>query len=518
MDDLEIDSWARGRLGSTLRGKYRLDAVIGVGGMATVYRATHRNRAQFAVKLLHPDFSQNKDVRTRFLREGYAANSVQHPGAVLVTDDDVAEDGSAFLVMELLDGVSVDVLRARLGPKLPLPVAVSITLQLLDVLAAAHTAGVVHRDIKPANVFVTREGVVKVLDFGIARVLDQAAGSASATGAGMPMGTPSFMAPEQALGRSADIGPRTDVWATGATLFALLSGETVHTAPTAATAIVYAATRAARPLSEVAREVPTSVAEVVDRALAFEPADRWGSAREMSEALSAATNVVATGLGARAVLAELLVGTVRSVSLAPSAQPVHSELATAPTVSASELPSCDDVGSDDTALPIASTQRVPVGHWRAQRWGRWLAGAGVVALAAAAAGVWRHEKHRTTSGPPAGLASVAPPPASGGVTLVVITGSQNLTGEPVLDETTEVIVLSALRRSPTIHPFGGPSMRGLVNELAPGMVGKDDGDRSPDCTEAAAASGNDPPGGGPRWRRVRHLARGEGRCHRRPAC
>src|ERR1700742_3687338 len=99
-----LEERAQRRIGQVLRGKYRLDRVLGGGGMAAVYKATHRNQAEFAIKMLHPELSLNEDIRSRFLREGYAANSVKHPGAVLVVDDDVGDDGAAFLVMELLDG------------------------------------------------------------------------------------------------------------------------------------------------------------------------------------------------------------------------------------------------------------------------------------------------------------------------------------------------------------------------------------------------------------------------------
>src|SRR5450755_3669237 len=111
--DSEILTRAEARLGTVLLGKYRLDRVLGVGGMAVVYKATHRNQAEFAIKMLHPELSFNEDIRTRFLREGYAANSVKHPGSVRVVDDDVAEDGAAFLVMELLDGMPCDALAAQ---------------------------------------------------------------------------------------------------------------------------------------------------------------------------------------------------------------------------------------------------------------------------------------------------------------------------------------------------------------------------------------------------------------------
>src|SRR5580704_6304980 len=160
------------RVGTVLRGKYRLDRVIGAGGMAVVYKATHRNHAEFAVKMLHPELSIREDIRSRFLREGYTANAVKHAGAVRVVDDDVAEDGAAFLVMELLDGISAEDLWFECERRIPLRAVIAIAHQLLDVLASAHDKSIVHRDIKPANLFVTRLGDVKVLDFGIARLRD----------------------------------------------------------------------------------------------------------------------------------------------------------------------------------------------------------------------------------------------------------------------------------------------------------------------------------------------------------
>src|SRR5580704_15784264 len=117
----EEDDLARAeqRLGAVLRGKYRLDRVLGIGGMATVFAATHRNGNEFAVKMLHPELSTRGDLRSRFLREGHAAANVKHPGAVKVLDDDVAEDGSAFLVMELLQGDTAEALWERQGQILP---------------------------------------------------------------------------------------------------------------------------------------------------------------------------------------------------------------------------------------------------------------------------------------------------------------------------------------------------------------------------------------------------------------
>jgi eukaryotic-like serine/threonine-protein kinase len=287
--DDEVSRRASARLGTVLLGKYRLDRLLGVGGMAVVYKATHRNEAEFAVKMLHPELSIMDDVRTRFLREGKAANSVKHPGAVRVVDDDVAEDGAAFLVMELLDGMDVNELRERGGGRCMRPQAASVIgYQLLDVLAAAHAKGIVHRDIKPANLFVTRDATVKVLDFGIARARDAVAGGASATGTGTVLGTPAFMPPEQALAKSSEIDGQTDVWATGATLFTLMSGQFVHEAENAPQIIVKAATAPARSLAAVAPAVPPAIVAVVDRALAFEKSARWSTAAAMRDALGGA--------------------------------------------------------------------------------------------------------------------------------------------------------------------------------------------------------------------------------------
>jgi serine/threonine-protein kinase len=287
----ELEERARARLGTFLRGgKYRLVRVLGIGGMAIIYKATHRNGAEYAVKMLLPELSLDRDLRARFLREGYAANSVKHPGAVQIHDDDVDADGTAFLVMELLEGVTAEQLRQKCFSLLPVPFAIAICHGLLDVLSAAHEKGIVHRDVKPANVFVTRQGAVKVLDFGIARVRDQGAGP-SATRSGVPFGTPAFMAPEQALAKATEIDERSDVFAAGATLFTLLSGAVAHRGDNGAQMIVSAATQQARSLKEAAPNVPAAIAEVVDRALAFERGARWASAAQMRDALREAYRI-----------------------------------------------------------------------------------------------------------------------------------------------------------------------------------------------------------------------------------
>jgi serine/threonine-protein kinase len=387
-------SRAQSRVGAVLRGKYRLDRVLGVGGMAVVYKATHRNEAEFAVKMLHPELSIREDVRSRFLREGKAANSVKHPGAVLVVDDDVAENGAAFLVMELLQGAPVESIWEQRHHRLSVPVVLGVADQLLDVLAAAHAKGIVHRDIKPANLFVTRDGTLKVLDFGIARVRDVAAsqGGGHATGTGMLLGTPAFMAPEQAYAKASEIDGQTDVWAVGATLFTLLTGQPVHEGENAAQFMIQAATTRARPLASVVETVPPVVAEVIDRALGYQKAARWPSAAAMREAVERASLQLFGHQPSKSALAALVTVEELGQTLPMAAQggrspatPVQ-HVGSQPPFSAGPPPAAPVAGphlppGSTTAQPVSSVASTPGSRARERR-GR---GAATVAAASVVA-------------------------------------------------------------------------------------------------------------------------------------
>jgi eukaryotic-like serine/threonine-protein kinase len=280
----DVTDYARARVGKSITSKYRLERLIGCGGMAAVYEAVHRNGHRVAIKMLHPHLSIESDLRTRFLREGYVANKVNHSGAVRVADDDVTDDGAVFLVMELLEGETLDARWERQGRRLPLREVCELAGQLLDVLAAAHAQRVVHRDIKPENLFLTSDGVLKVLDFGIAR-LQEPSGSEGATRTGRMIGTPAFMPPEQALGRSRQIDGQTDLWAAGATMFTLAAGQFVHEAETMEEMLVHAASRPARSIAALLPGIPLDVARVIDRALAFKKEERWPDAAAMHLAL-----------------------------------------------------------------------------------------------------------------------------------------------------------------------------------------------------------------------------------------
>lgn len=294
------------RIGTTLRGKWKIERLLGTGGFASVYAATHRAGKRVAIKVLHAALGASEEVRRRFLKEAYAANAVGHPAVVGVSDDDVAEDGAPFLVMDLLEGETVEARRKNAGGRLGADSVLHIAEEALGALIAAHGKGIVHRDLKPENLFLTSDGQVKVLDFGIARFREPGDESTS-TATGLTMGSPAFMAPEQAHGRWSEVDARTDLYAMGATMFVLLSGRLVHGKRNLHEALIDAATKPAPSLGSVAPEVPAAVVAVVDRALAFEKEKRWPDALAMREAVRAAKGAPASAtstmpLGAAPVL------------------------------------------------------------------------------------------------------------------------------------------------------------------------------------------------------------------------
>jgi serine/threonine-protein kinase len=331
---------AEARIGSVIKDKWRLDRLLGVGGMACVYAATHRNKKRAAVKMLHRELSSDKVVRERFLREGYLANSVAHRGAVSVDDDDIAEDGSAFLVMELLDGETIEQRWRRKAERLPLEEVLAVGDQVLDTLAAAHDKGVVHRDLKPENLFLTRDGIVKLLDFGIGR-LNDVKGVSSTTLSGAAMGTPAFMAPEQARGRWEEVDGQTDLWALGATLYTLLTGQYVHQAATVNETLALAVSQQAHSIAVLRPDLPLRVVALVDRSLAYAKPQRFADARAMQHEL----RVTYAELGGQDMtLAEQLAVPDLAPSspripipIAPASDP-RLRATTARGVSASELP------------------------------------------------------------------------------------------------------------------------------------------------------------------------------------
>lgn len=277
--------------GHVLAGRYRLGRRIGAGGMGAVYEAEHLELGRaVAVKVLLPEFSANAAMAARFMREARAAAQIGHPGIVQVFD--LGSDGPMpFLVMEKLEG---EELGARIGRASPLPVGwvIEMITDLCDALQAAHDHGIVHRDLKPSNVFLAKQGrrddVVKVLDFGIAKLLRPADDVKTTTG--QVFGTPTYMAPEQ-LRDSKEVDGRADVYAMGCVLFQALVGHPPFEASTYPE-LIFRICSAPRPrVDELRGDVPRSVSEVVARALALEPADRPASPNELARALGSASPV-----------------------------------------------------------------------------------------------------------------------------------------------------------------------------------------------------------------------------------
>ncbi len=270
---------AQARVGQVLRGKWALEALLGVGGTAAVYAGRDPEGTRAAIKILHPEIAQRPELRERFLHEGYAANQVGHPGVIRVLEHDSPNDATSMLVMELLDGETLgDVVRRPGG--LPVADLLSYVDQLLDVLVAAHDKSIIHRDLKPENLFVTRDGQLKVLDFGIARLHDSVPRD-HRTRTGIALGTLPYMAPEQALGRNKEIDARTDLYSVGAMCFRILSGRKIHEADSEAEVLMAMASQAAPPLARVAPNVPADVCEIVDVALSFAREARYPDARTM---------------------------------------------------------------------------------------------------------------------------------------------------------------------------------------------------------------------------------------------
>jgi serine/threonine-protein kinase len=226
---LDENAEANAFVGKTLAGKYRVDGVIGVGGMGFVLAATHLHIDEpVAVKLLYTSFATNQEIVKRFIREAKAARKIKSEHVVRVLDVDTLENGVPYIVMEHLQGQDLEAIIRRMGRQ-PVATALDVILQATEALAEAHVQKMVHRDLKPANLFVTKrpdgDALVKVLDFGISKVTGAGGADLNVTQAGDAiLGSPQYMAPEQ-LKSLKDVDARTDIWALGSILYEMLSGN-----------------------------------------------------------------------------------------------------------------------------------------------------------------------------------------------------------------------------------------------------------------------------------------------------
>jgi serine/threonine protein kinase len=299
---------ARALTGAVLSRKWRLLQKVGDGGMGEVYAAEPVDGGQrVAIKLLRPEFLGEPTVLARFLEEGSLCTRLIHPNIARMLECASAEDGSPYLVMELLEGVPLSAYLQN-GGRIPLAQAVPILQGILAGLAAAHAQGVVHRDLKPDNVFLTRGAdgtfVVKVLDFGIAKVMDAAGGMGSRTRTGMLLGTPAYMSPDQV--RSAkDVDARTDLWAAGVMFYEMLTGRVAFPAPTEYARLAAVLSAEPEPIERVDPAF-APLSRFVVRALKKNRDERFGSALEMArELVAAAPQAAAQGTDALSRLPEV---------------------------------------------------------------------------------------------------------------------------------------------------------------------------------------------------------------------
>jgi eukaryotic-like serine/threonine-protein kinase len=279
----DLADLADSRIGTVVAERWRIDRLIGSGGMAIVYAATHRNGQRVALKFLRRELAGVPHIQERFLAEASIANRLNHPAATRVSDDGVADDGCLFLVMELLHGQTLEeYLQSPEGP-LPLQRVAFILTTLLDVLDVAHKAGVVHRDIKPANVFLCEDGSVRLLDFGVARAMGVKSYS---TMTGITVGTPAFMSPEQARARWSEVDGRSDLFAVAATGYLMLTGVQVRYAENNSEELLLAATEPVASLGELRPDLPACWVSLIDCALQFAKEERFDSAAAMRTALA----------------------------------------------------------------------------------------------------------------------------------------------------------------------------------------------------------------------------------------
>ncbi len=275
----------RAREGETLKGKYRLERLLGIGGMGEVYQATNTAIGRtVAIKTLRTEHMTNEDIFTRFIREAKVANAIRHRNIVEVLDIDTDERGTPFIVQEYLAGETFSARLKKIGHQLPLSQALDILIPVIEAIGAAHRAKVVHRDIKPGNIFLSRQDdkiIPKVLDFGISKMIDT---DASHTITSATMGSPAYMSPEQIEDpKSVDV--RSDVWSLGVMLYEAIAGKLPFRSDSTSGLMVKICTEEPVSLQESAPGVPSAIAEVVHRCLRRRPKERYSDANELVHAL-----------------------------------------------------------------------------------------------------------------------------------------------------------------------------------------------------------------------------------------
>lgn len=275
-------------VGAVLNQRWKLVRLLGEGGMGAVFEAqSQRGEGTRAIKLLHPEFAREEQILQRFFAEAQTSQSLQHPNIARTFESARAEDGTPYLVMELLQGQPLSAW-IDAGTPIPPQQAAPIIHAVLQALHVAHQRHVVHRDLKPDNLFMTRDAsgqyAVKLLDFGIAKVMDAAGGMGSKTRTGVLLGTPGYMSPEQ-IKNSKAVDARSDLWAVGVIFYEMLTCRLPFDAENEFARLTAVLSEQAKPIEQVMPQL-AAWSGFFRRALASEPAERFQTAEEMANALS----------------------------------------------------------------------------------------------------------------------------------------------------------------------------------------------------------------------------------------
>jgi serine/threonine-protein kinase len=290
---------SHGRLesGQIVAGRFHIDGIIGEGGMGTIYKARHVKLPRtFALKLLKPALADDADFVARFLREAVAASQVIHPNVVYVTDFGQIEDGTYYIAMEYLEGVGIDVVLER-EVRLPLDRALDILIQLADALDYCHGRDIVHRDLKTENILLCtihgRHDVVKLVDFGIARMIGSELTQWQITQGGVIFGTPEYLSPERVL--DADVDGRSDIYALGIIAFELVTGDPPFTGKYTELLKAHITAEPPTPSSRLAEPLPPAFDALVLKCLAKKPEERFGTCGELLHELLRIRGALAGG-------------------------------------------------------------------------------------------------------------------------------------------------------------------------------------------------------------------------------
>lgn len=327
-------------IGSVLDGRYRIDSVLGTGGMGRVYRGEHTGIGRaVAIKVLHADLNRNREAAQRFQREALASGRLDHPNIVGVSDFGILDAGPCYLVMEALDGESLGA-RLEREQRIPWQAAVEILRGVLHGLRHAHDRGVVHRDIKPDNVFLARkdgEVIVKILDFGIAKLYAGSPDDPASTRVGLTVGTPAYLSPEQAVG--GEIKPASDLYSASILLFEMITGRAPFEDKDPLAMLGAHVSREPPRIAEIAPdlEIPPALEDVIRHGLVKAQAERFTSA---SDYLTALDGVVAAVGGS-----------------GPALQFLGQSLGTAPTAS---FPPGNARATPAPFTPVPGTLMIPI--------------------------------------------------------------------------------------------------------------------------------------------------------------